>query len=282
MIRPELAEKLITLAVEEDIFTGDFSSLSSVPSHKTGTATLLAKQEGILAGVEAAKIVFKKIDNLLQLEVFIPDGSKIFPGDEVFKVTGSAQSLLKAERLMLNIVQRMSGIATLTNQYVKAVEGTSAKILDTRKTTPGFRFFEKWAVTIGGGYNHRFGLYDMIMLKDNHIDFAGGITQAVEKARAYLIKNNLNLKIEVETRNLQEVKQALNTGYANRIMLDNFTISDTKKAVKLIGNQAETESSGGITLKTIKSYANCGVNFISVGALTHQINSLDLSFKAKF
>jgi len=267
-------------AIQEDIGDGDHSSLACIPKSKTGKAKLLIKQNGILAGVEIAQKIFNYIDPALTIELFIRDGAEIKPGDTAFIVTGNTQSILKSERLVLNIMQRMSGIATLTNEYVKKTSGTKAKILDTRKTTPGFRYFEKLAVKIGGGENHRMGLYDMIMLKDNHIDYTGGIKQAIKKTQEYLLNTNKNLKVEIETRNLNEIKEVLATGGVDRIMLDNFTPELTREAVILIDGKYETESSGGINLETIRKYAETGVNYISVGALTHQIKSLDLSLKA--
>jgi nicotinate-nucleotide pyrophosphorylase (carboxylating) len=270
----------ILRSIGEDLGDGDHSSLACIPWEATGKAKLLIKEEGILAGVEVAKETFEAIDKDLSCEIFIPDGKHINPGDIVFHVSGRQQSILKSERLVLNIMQRMSGIATSTNQYVSRVNGLKAKILDTRKTTPGLRFLEKEAVRIGGGMNHRMGLFDMIMLKDNHIVFAGGIEKAIEKTRDYLIKSSRKLKIEIEARNLDDVKKILAAGGVNRIMLDNFNLADTFEAVNLIAGRYEIESSGGITLETIRSYAECGVDFISVGALTHHIKSLDMSLKA--
>jgi len=267
-------------AIQEDIGNGDHSSLACIPLEKTGKAQLLIKQNGILAGVDVAQKVFSIIDPSLKLEIFLTDGHQIKPGDVAFIVSGKVQSILKAERLVLNIMQRMSGIATQTNEYVEKISSTKAKILDTRKTTPGFRYFEKLAVKIGGGENHRMGLYDMIMLKDNHIDFAGGIKKAIKLTQDYLRNTNQNLKIEIEARNLADIKEIIDTGGVDRIMLDNFTPELTREAVLLINGQYETESSGGITLETIKSFADAGVDYISVGALTHQIKSLDMSLKA--
>lgn len=271
---------IISNAIYEDIGNGDHSSLSCIPENAIGKAQLLIKQEGILAGMEIAKKVFSKIDSSLSMEQFLFDGNSIHIGDRAFIISGKVHSILKAERLVLNIMQRMSGIATVTREYVNKLAGTKAKILDTRKTTPGIRILEKMAVKIGGGENHRMGLYDMIMLKDNHVDFAGGIEAAIQKANHYLKQNNKNLQIEIEARNLDEVKQILKTGKVNRIMLDNFTPEQTKEAVELINGKYETESSGGITLDTIRNYAECGVDYISVGALTHHIKSLDMSLKA--
>lgn len=273
-------DKLIELAIQEDIGAGDFSSLSCIPGNKFGKAKLLVKQNGIIAGVDIAKKIFHIIDSDMIFEHIIEDGTVIEKGNIAFYVEGKVQSILKSERLVLNILQRMSGIATTTYNYVKEISGTKSKILDTRKTTPGFRIFEKEAVRIGGGYNHRMGLFDMIMLKDNHIDFAGGIELAIDKTIDYLKTNNLNLNIEIETRNISDVERVLKHGKIHRIMLDNFSIPDTKIAIQLIGNKYETESSGGITIENIRKYAECGVDYISVGALTHQINSLDLSLKA--
>lgn len=273
-------DEFIKNAIQEDIGNGDHSSLACIPSEKKGKAHLLIKQKGILAGVDVAKKVFSIIDPSLKLEILLPDGHQSKPGDVAFIVSGKVQSILKAERLVLNIMQRMSGIATQTNEYVKKISDTKAIILDTRKTTPGFRYFEKLAVKIGGGENHRMGLYDMIMLKDNHIDFAGGIKKAITLTQEYLRNTNQNLKIEIETRNLADIKEILDTGGVDRIMLDNFTPELTREAVLLINGKYETESSGGITLETIKSFADAGVDYISVGALTHQIKSLDMSLKA--
>lgn len=270
----------IRRALAEDVGDGDHSSLASIGPGRNGRARLLAKERGILAGLNAASEVFHIADPLLNVTPLVSDGTYIEPGMILLTVEGEEISILKAERLVLNIIQRMSGIATTTAEYVKRVEGTGARIIDTRKTTPGMRFLEKEAVLIGGGANHRMGLYDMIMLKDNHIDYAGGITCAIRQTREYLKKKNLNLKIEVETRNLEEVKEALTEGGIDRIMLDNFTVPLTAEAVKLIDHRVETESSGGITLVNVRDYAECGVDFISIGALTHHIKSLDLSLKA--
>ena len=276
----EFLDALIKIAIAEDIGDGDHSSLSWIPSTAKGKAQLLIKQKGILAGMEIAKKVFNEIDSSLSFEQFLFNGNEITPGDRAFIVEGKIQSILQAERLVLNIMQRMSGIATITKMYADKLAGTKAKILDTRKTTPGMRYLEKLAVKIGGGENHRMGLHDMIMLKDNHIDFAGGIVAAITKANQYLENINKDLKIEIEARNLSEVKTIINFGSVNRIMLDNFNYDDTREAVKLINGQFEIESSGGITLDTIRGYAECGVDYISVGALTHQIKSLDMSLKA--
>lgn len=267
-------------ALKEDVGDGDHSALATIPVNKKGKCHLLVKENGILAGVEAAKEIFKIIDPKFKVITLIKDGTPVKVGDIAFIVEGSSQKLLTAERLVLNVMQRMSGIATKTNYLQSLCKGTKTKVIDTRKTTPGFRFFEKWAVVIGGGSNHRFGLYDMIMLKDNHIDFRGGILEALDATHDYLKKTKKKLPIEVETRTLNDVKLILNKGGFQRIMLDNYSIADTKKAVALIGNKYEVESSGGITEKTIANYAKCGVDFISVGALTHHVKSLDLSLKA--
>jgi nicotinate-nucleotide pyrophosphorylase (carboxylating) len=267
-------------AIKEDIGDGDHSSLSCIPDSATGKAQLLIKEDGVLAGIEIAKKVFNIIDSTLSFEQFLFDGNSIHKGDRAFIVEGKIHSILKAERLVLNIMQRMSGIATTTKAYVDKLIGTNTRVLDTRKTTPGMRYLEKLAVKIGGGENHRMGLYDMIMLKDNHIDFAGGIEPAITKANEYLKKLKKDIPIEIEARNLNEVKEILRVGGINRIMLDNFNFENTREAVQLINNKYETESSGGITSKTIRGYAECGVDYISVGALTHQIKSLDMSLKA--
>ena len=275
-----LIEDLLKQALQEDIQDGDHSSLACIPAEATGNCHLLVKQAGIIAGIEVAKQVFNMVDSRLNFNQLLNDGDTIKPGDIAFTIEGSRQSLLKGERLALNYMQRMSGIATSTKEYSQLINHTSCKLLDTRKTTPNNRVFEKIAVKIGGGFNHRFGLYDMIMLKDNHIDFAGGIEQAIKKTNRYLVDNKLDLKIEIEVRNFQELKEVLATGNVDRIMLDNFSVEDTREALKLINGTYETESSGGIDKTTIKAYAETGVDFISVGALTHQINSLDLSLKA--
>ncbi|MCU4164752.1 carboxylating nicotinate-nucleotide diphosphorylase [Carboxylicivirga caseinilyticus] len=276
----ELIETFINLAVKEDIGDGDHSSRSCIPEEASGRMKLLAKEEGILAGVEIGISIFHKIDPEIKIEKLIEDGSLIQPGDIVLNAEGKVWSLLQAERIVLNVMQRMSGIATRTNDYVKRLEGTKTRVLDTRKTTPGMRILEKEAVRIGGGVNHRMGLYDMVMLKDNHIDFAGGIEKAVEAVQIYLKEKNKNLKIEVEVRNFDELNEVLRVGGIHRIMLDNFSIDNTRKAVELIAGRFETESSGGITMDTLRDYAECGVDYISVGALTHHIKSLDLSLKA--
>lgn len=272
--------QFVKSALKEDVGDGDHSALATIPKLQKGKCHLLVKENGILAGVEAAKQIFKIIDPKFKFTELIKDGSLVKVGDIAFLIEGNTQKLLTAERLVLNVMQRMSAIATKTNYLQNLCKGTNAKVIDTRKTTPNFRFFEKWAVVIGGGANHRFGLYDMIMIKDNHIDFAGGIIEALDATHAYLKRTKKKLPIEVETRTLNDVKLVLKKGGFQRIMLDNYSIADTKKAVALIGNSFEIESSGGITEKTIANYANCGVNFISVGALTHHVKSLDLSLKA--
>lgn len=280
MEEKDLIRQLIQLSFAEDIGEGDHTTLCSIPSDAVGASRLLIKEKGVLAGVEVAQEVFHQFDPTLHMEVFIGDGESVNPGDEAFLVKGKIQSILQTERLVLNIMQRMSGIATITREYVKLLEGTKAKVLDTRKTTPGMRMLEKQAVKIGGGVNHRIGLFDMILLKDNHVDFAGGIEQAIRGAQAYLLKQNRKLKIEVEVRSIEELKQVLLLGGVDRIMLDNFTPEKTREAVDLVGGSVELESSGGITFDTIRSYAETGVDFISVGALTHSVKSLDMSLKA--
>lgn len=276
----ELEERLIDLAFAEDIGDGDHTTLCCIPEDAMGKSHLLIKDNGILAGVEIAKKVFNRFDPTMSVEVLINDGEPVKVGDIAMVVTGKVRSLLQTERLMLNIMQRMSGIATMTNKYVKRIEGTKTHILDTRKTTPGMRILEKQAVRIGGGMNHRIGLFDMILLKDNHIDFAGGIENAINRCHEYLKEKNLDLKIEIEVRSFEELNQVISHGGVNRIMLDNFSVEDTKKAVEIINGRYETESSGGITYDTIRSYAECGVDFISVGALTHSVKCIDMSFKA--
>lgn len=271
---------IIQNGIREDVGDGDHSSLACIPLSAVGKAKLLVKEDGIIAGVSFAKMVFDYVDDDLEIEIFIKDGTTVNIGDVVFHVSGSSQSILKAERLVLNSMQRMSAIATKTSEYTRILKGTKTQILDTRKTTPGFRACEKWAVKIGGGENHRFALYDMIMLKDNHIDFAGGITLAIAKTKTYLKENNLDLKIIVEARNLNEIREILKSDGIHRILIDNFNFEDTKTAVALIGNKCQTESSGNINEKTIRSYAECGVNYISSGALTHSIYNMDLSLKA--
>ncbi|HZJ73641.1 MAG TPA: carboxylating nicotinate-nucleotide diphosphorylase [Perlabentimonas sp.] len=271
--------KLIDIAIAEDIGDGDHSSLSCIPNTAMGKVQLMAKDVGVLAGVDIAKQIYHRIDSEIQFTPFLSDGSVVGIGDIGFSAAGKVYSLLQAERIVLNVMQRMSGIATQTNIYVKQIEGTKAKILDTRKTTPGMRVFDKLAVKIGGGENHRMGLFDMIMLKDNHVDFAGGIEQAIRKANAYVDKLGKKIDIEIETRNLDEIQRVMRIGGVTRIMLDNFSVELTKQAVELINGRFETESSGGITLETIRGYAEAGVDFISVGALTHQIKSLDMNLK---
>ncbi len=276
----ELEDRLIDLAFAEDIGDGDHTTLCCIPADAMGKSHLLIKEDGILAGVEVAKEVFRRFDPEMRVEVIINDGAAVKKGDVAMIVEGRVRSLLQTERLMLNIMQRMSGIATMTNRYVKRLEGTDTRVLDTRKTTPGMRMLEKQAVKIGGGCNHRIGLFDMILLKDNHVDFAGGISNAINRCHEYLEKHGLNLKIEIEVRNFDELQQVLDRGGVDRIMLDNFSVADTRKAVETINHRYETESSGGITFDTIRDYAECGVDFISVGALTHSVKGLDMSFKA--
>mgnify|MGYP000246940577 CR=1 FL=1 len=276
----ENIQYFIDNAIKEDIGEGDHSTLACIPKNKKGKYRLLIKETGILAGMDVAKQVFNQIDKNIKITIHIPDGTKVNEGDTVFIAEGKIHSLLKSERLVLNILQRMSGIATQTSRYVERLEGLKTQVLDTRKTTPGLRALEKMAVRLGGGLNHRMGLYDMIMLKDNHIDFAGGIEQAIRKTHKYLRKKDKILPIEVEARNIEEVEEILKVEGIDRIMLDNFSIDDTKKAVELIGGKFDTESSGGINIETIRDYAECGVDYISVGALTHQIKSLDMSLKA--
>lgn len=277
--KDELIDDLLTLAFAEDVGDGDHTTLSTIPDTEMGKQHLIVKEEGILAGVEIARKVFEKFDPELKMTVFIGDGAHVKPGDVAFEVEGKVRSLLQTERVMLNIMQRMSGIATQTAKYQQRLEGLKTKVLDTRKTTPGMRMLEKEAVRIGGGCNHRIGLFDMILIKDNHVDFAGGIKQAVEAARKYCAEKGKNLKIELEVRNEDEIRQALEAG-VDRIMLDNFTPERTREAVKLINGAVEIESSGGITLDTLRDYGECGVDFISVGALTHSVKGLDMSFKA--
>lgn len=276
----KLVTDFIQTAFREDVGDGDHTSLSTIPAEAKGKAKLLVKENGVLAGVDLALMIFNVADPSLKVNVLMKDGVNISKGDIVLEVDGSSRSILTAERLVLNFMQRMSGIATVTSRYVKILEGTQCKIIDTRKTTPGIRYFEKWAVRIGGGANHRFGLYDMILIKDNHVDYAGGIRQAIEAANNYLKQTGKNLKIEVETRNLDEVQQALSTGGIDRIMLDNFKPETLKQAVQLINKRYETEASGGINESNLREYAETGVDFISSGALTHSVKSLDLSLKA--
>ena len=276
----ELEDRLIDLAFAEDIGDGDHTTLCCIPDTAMGKSHLLIKEDGILAGVEVAKRVFARFDPTMQVEVLIGDGAHVKKGDIAMVVTDKVRSLLQTERLMLNIMQRMSGIATMTAKYVERLKGTKTHVLDTRKTTPGMRMLEKQAVKIGGGMNHRIGLFDMILLKDNHVDFAGGIANAINRCHEYLKEKGLDLKIEIEVRNFDELKQAMDCGGINRIMLDNFSVENTKKAVEMVAGKYETESSGGITFDTIRDYAECGVDFISVGALTHSVKGLDMSFKA--
>ena len=275
----DLIDRLIDLSFAEDIGDGDHTTLSSIPADAMGKSKLLIKEEGILAGIEIAKMVFHRFDPTMKVEVYIEDGTWVKPGDVAMIVEGKIQSLLQTERLMLNIMQRMSGIATMTNKYVKKLEGTKTRVLDTRKTTPGMRILEKMAVKIGGGCNHRIGLFDMILLKDNHVDFSGGIHNAVTRAKEYCKEKGKNLKIELEVRNFDELQQALDEG-VDRIMFDNFSPEDTKKAVEIVAGRCETESSGGITYETMLPYAQAGVDFISFGALTHSVKGMDMSFKA--
>ena len=271
---------IITNAIREDVGDGDYSSLACISEDAQGTAKLLVKEKGIIAGIDFAKQVFEFVDPGLKMDIKIEDSSAVNPGDICFFISGNSQSILKAERLVLNAMQRMSAIATKTNKYVEILKGTNTKILDTRKTTPGIRALEKWAVKIGGGENHRFALYDMIMLKDNHIDFCGGITKAINKTKEYLKSRNLYLKIIVEARSIDEIKEILKEDCVYRILIDNFNYEDTRKAVALIGDKCLSESSGGITMDNLKKYAECGVDYISSGALTHSVNNMDLSLKA--
>lgn len=276
----ELNDQLIDLAFSEDIGDGDHTTLCCIPEDAQGKSKLLIKEEGILAGIRIAKEIFHRFDPAMQIEVLIEDGTHVKPGDIAMIVSGKVRSLLQTERLMLNVMQRMSGIATMTAKYVERLKGTNTKILDTRKTTPGMRMLEKEAVKIGGGVNHRIGLFDMILLKDNHIDFAGGIVNALDRCAQYQKEKGLHLKVEIEVRTFEEIRQVLQHGGADRIMFDNFSVADTREAVKLIDHKMETESSGGITFDTIHDYAECGVDYISVGALTHSVKGLDMSFKA--
>jgi nicotinate-nucleotide pyrophosphorylase (carboxylating) len=279
--KDELIDELLDLAFAEDIGDGDHTTLCCIPADEMGKQHLLVKEEGILAGVEIAKKVFHKFDPELKMTVFINDGAHVKPGDVAFVVEGRVRSLLQTERLMLNIMQRMSGIATMTAKYMNRLKGLKTKVLDTRKTTPGMRMLEKEAVKIGGGMNHRIGLFDMILLKDNHVDFAGGIANAINKANEYIKANHKDgMKIEIEVRNFDELDEALATGHVDRIMLDNFTPENTKKAVDIVAGRCELESSGGITFDTLRDYGECGVDYISVGALTHSVKGLDMSFKA--
>ena len=276
----ELEDRLIDLAFAEDIGDGDHTTLCCIPEDAMGKSHLLIKEDGILAGIDVAKRVFAKFDPTLKVEVLIEDGEKVKVGDIAMVVSGKVRSLLQTERLMLNIMQRMSGIATMTHKYVERLKGTRTHVLDTRKTTPGMRILEKQAVKIGGGMNHRIGLFDMILLKDNHVDFAGGIKNAIERCHKYLKEKSLDLKIEIEVRNFIEIQQVIDCGGVDRIMFDNFSVDDTRTAVEMIAGRFETESSGGITFDTIRQYAECGVDYISVGALTHSVKGLDMSFKA--
>lgn len=275
-----IVHEFIVKSLAEDVGDGDHTSLATIPANTQGKAKLLVKEDGILAGVELAVEIFKQIDPEARISLLMHDGNTIKKGDIVFNVQGSSHSILKAERLVLNCMQRMSAIATQTHAIVESLKGTNTKILDTRKTTPGFRYFEKWAVKIGGGVNHRFGLYDMILIKDNHVDYSGGIMNAIANAKNYLSQNHKTLDIEIEVRNLQELDEVLKTGGVQRIMLDNFSLSDLKKAVNIINGRYITEASGGITAQNVRDYAECGVDYISIGALTHSVKSLDLSLKA--
>ena len=282
-MKPEykpFVDALIELAIREDIGDGDHTSLCCIPATEKGRMRLLCKQEGILAGIEIAQLVLRRLDPEMQFEQILRDGDRVKPGDVAFYVSGRLQSLLQAERILLNIMQRMSGIATMTHKYAEQLKGTNTRVLDTRKTTPGMRILEKMAVKIGGGVNHRIGLFDMILLKDNHVDFAGGIDKAINRAKEYCKGKGKDLKIEIEVRNFDELQQVLDLGGVDRIMFDNFTPAMTKKAVEMVGGRYETESSGGITFDTLRDYAECGVDFISVGALTHSVKGLDMSFKA--
>lgn len=279
-VKDELIDKLIDLAFAEDIGDGDHTTLSSIPADAMGKNMLLIKEDGVLAGVEMAKRIFARFDENLEVEVLVEDGAEVKKGDIAMYVTGSVRSLLQTERLMLNVMQRMSGIATMTRRYVRKLEGTNTRVLDTRKTTPGMRIMEKEAVRIGGGVNHRIGLFDMILLKDNHVDFAGGIPQAITRAQEYCKEHGKDLKIEIEVRNFDELQQVLELGGVHRIMFDNFDTEKTRKAVEMVAGRYETESSGGITFDTLRDYALCGVDYISVGALTHSVKGLDMSFKA--
>ena len=276
----ELVRHFVDNAIKEDVGDGDHTSLATIPAGTTGKAKLLVKDTGIIAGVELAEYIFHRVDKDLKVDIFIKDGTEVKPKDIVLEVEGSAVSILTAERLVLNCMQRMSGIATKTREIVDLLEGTNTKVLDTRKTTPGMRYLEKWAVRIGGGVNHRFGLYDMILIKDNHVDYSGGIRQAIENTQQYLINQNKKLAIEIEVRNIEELQQVLETGGVNRILLDNFNFDTLREAVKIINGRFITEASGGITIDNIREYAACGVDYISVGALTHSVKSLDLSLKA--
>lgn len=276
----ELNDQLIDLAFSEDIGDGDHTTLCCIPEDVMGKSRLLIKEDGILAGIRIAKEIFHRFDPSMQVEVLIEDGTRVKPGDVAMVVSGKVRSLLQTERLILNVMQRMSGIATMTARYVERLQGTRTRVLDTRKTTPGMRMLEKEAVKIGGGVNHRIGLFDMILLKDNHVDFCGGIANALDRCAAYQKEKNLNLKVEIEVRSFDEIRQVMEHGGADRIMLDNFSVENTRKAVEMIGGKFEIESSGGITIDTMREYAECGVDYISVGALTHSVKGLDMSFKA--
>ena len=276
----ELNDRLIDLSFSEDIGDGDHTTLCCIPEEAMGSSKLLIKEEGILAGIRISKEIFHRFDPEMEINVLIEDGAHVKPGDVAMIVKGRVRSLLQTERLMLNVMQRMSGIATMTNKYVEHLKGTKTRVLDTRKTTPGMRMLEKEAVKIGGGTNHRIGLFDMILLKDNHVDFAGGITNALDRCRAYQQEKGLNLKVEIEVRSFDEIREVMKHGGADRIMLDNFSVENTKKAVEMINGKFEIESSGGITYDTMRAYAECGVDFISIGALTHSVKGLDMSFKA--
>ncbi|OAV71674.1 putative nicotinate-nucleotide pyrophosphorylase [carboxylating] [Bacteroidales bacterium Barb4] len=278
----QLIEDLIKLSFAEDIGDGDHTTLSCIPATAVGKSWLIVKENGVLAGVETALHIFRSFDPVLKVTVLIPDGTEVKKGDIAFTVEGKVQSLLQTERLVLNVMQRMSGIATVTRKYAQALEGTQTRVLDTRKTTPGMRIWEKEAVKIGGGTNHRIGLFDMILLKDNHVDFAGGIAQAITRTKAYLKEKGKNLKIEIEVRNFAELEEAMQTGGIDRIMLDNFSVTDTREAVRRVNGRYELESSGGITFDALQAYAEAGVDYISVGALTHSVKSLDLSLKAVY
>lgn len=276
----ELNDRLIDLSFSEDIGDGDHTTLCCIPEEAMGSSKLLIKEEGILAGIRISKEIFHRFDPEMEINVLIEDGAHVKPGDVAMIVKGRVRSLLQTERLMLNVMQRMSGIATMTNKYVEHLKGTKTRVLDTRKTTPGMRMLEKEAVKIGGGTNHRIGLFDMILLKDNHVDFAGGITNALDRCKAYQQEKGLNLKVEIEVRSFDEIREVMKHGGADRIMLDNFSVENTKKAVEMINGKFEIESSGGITYDTMRAYAECGVDFISIGALTHSVKGLDMSFKA--
>ena len=278
----ELLQRFISNALAEDVGDGDHTSLATIPSGTQGKAKLLVKDEGVIAGVELALLIFSAVDPSLKVEVLIQDGTLVKPKDIVLWVEGDAQSILKAERLVLNCMQRMSGIATKTRHIVDLLEGTNTKVLDTRKTTPGMRYLEKWAVRIGGGVNHRFGLYDMILIKDNHVDYSGGIRNAIENTHQYLAEQNKKLAVEIEVRNIAELEQVLATGGVNRILLDNFNFAELKQAVNIIEGRYITEASGGITIDTVRDFANCGVDYVSLGELTHSVKSLDLSLKAAY